>query len=316
MWVVFNEGWGQFDTERITKWTKDYDPSRLVNCASGWADRGVGDVHDWHVYPGPGSPKPEEKRAAVLGEFGGLGLEIKEHIWGDKIWGYAAAKDSAELTRKYERLLAKVYELKDTPGLSAAVYTQLTDVETEGNGLLTYDRAVIKGDVDRIAAVNRGDVSQVSQYRVVVPTARDRKDITWRYTLEKPAEGWFENAFDDSAWKEGPAGFGTKGTPGAIIGTEWKTDDIWLRREFMLSDAKYSSLQLLIHHDEDVEVYINGVLAVKLPGYISDYEEFPISAEALATLKPGKNRFAVHCKQTSGGQYIDVGLGDVRSAKK
>src|SRR5207244_12396699 len=117
MWVPFNEGWGQFDTARVASWVKQYDPTRLVNSASGWTDRGVGDVHDIHVYPGPGMPRPEEKRAAVLGEFGGLGLETKGHIWGDKIWGYAAAKDPEELTRKYERLLARVYELKDDPGL-------------------------------------------------------------------------------------------------------------------------------------------------------------------------------------------------------
>jgi hypothetical protein len=316
MWVVFNEGWGQFDTERITKWTKEHDPTRLVNCASGWADRGVGDVHDIHVYPGPGSPKPEEKRAAVLGEFGGLGLEIKGHIWGDKIWGYAAAKDSEELTRKYERLLAKVWELKEKPGLSAAVYTQITDVETEGNGLLTYDRAVIKGDLDRIAAVNRGDLSKVPEQRIVVPTAREKKDLVWRYTLEKPKDGWFKNDFDDAEWKEGPAGFGTRGTPGAVIGTEWKTDDIWIRREFTLPDEKFTSLHLLIHHDEDAEVYINGVLATRLPGYVTDYEEAEIKAEALATLKPGKNRLAVHCKQTAGGQYIDVGLADIKTPKR
>src|SRR5262249_24277115 len=104
MWVVFNEGWGQFDTKRITEWTKQYDPSRLVNCASGWSDRGVGDVHDIHVYPGPGSPKPEEQRAAVLGEFGGLGLATPGHMWTSKHWGYQGTQDSADLTRKYERL--------------------------------------------------------------------------------------------------------------------------------------------------------------------------------------------------------------------
>jgi hypothetical protein len=315
MWVPFNEGWGQYDTERIAKWTKEYDPTRLVNSASGWADRRVGDVHDWHVYPGPGSPKPEDKRAAVLGEFGGLGLEIKGHIWCDKIWGYAAAKDPESLTRKYERLLAKVHELKKEPGLSAAVYTQITDVETEGNGLLTYDRAVIKVDVDRIVAVNRGDLSKVPEIRVVVPTAREKKDITWRYTLEMPADGWFGNDFDDKDWKEGAGGFGTKMTPGSVVGTEWKTNDIWLRREFTLPDEKFTTLHLLIHHDEDAEVYINGVLAVKVSGYTTDYVEEPISAEAMKALKPGKNRVAVHCKQTGGGQYIDVGIGSDKVSK-
>jgi hypothetical protein len=96
------------------------------------------------------------------------------------------------------------------------------------------------------------------------------------------------------------------------VRTEWKTDDIWLRREFTLPEGKYSDLQLLLHHDDDVEVYINGVQAVKIKGYKKDYEETPISAEAKAVLKPGKNVFAVHCHQYKGGQYIDVGIVDVK----
>src|SRR5207237_791633 len=82
MWVPFNEGWGQFDTDRIVKMTKEYDPTRLVDNASGWTDRGVGDVHDMHKYPGPGSPLPEPNRAAVLGEFGGLGMPVGGPTWG------------------------------------------------------------------------------------------------------------------------------------------------------------------------------------------------------------------------------------------
>jgi predicted amidohydrolase YtcJ len=306
-WVVFNEGWGQFDTERIVKLTKEYDPTRLVDCASGWTDRGVGDVHDIHVYPGPGSPAPEEKRAAVLGEFGGLGLGVDGHSWAKKTWGYLGTKDSAELTRKYERLLAKVWELKDKPGLSAAVYTQITDVETEGNGLFTYDRAVLKVDLDRVAAVNKGDVSHVPQMVVVVPTSQEKAQM-WRYVTEKPADDWFKVGFDDRSWPEGPGGFGTKGTPGSVVRTEWKNDDIWIRREFTMPEENFGTLALLLHHDEDAEVYINGVLAAKVPGFVTGYDEVPISEEALKVLKPGKNLFAVHCHQTTGGQYIDVGI--------
>ncbi len=315
MWVPFNEGWGQFDTARIVESVKKQDPTRLVDCASGWADRaGVGDVHDVHIYPGPGSPNPEEKRAAVLGEFGGLGLAVKGHLWDEKTWSYRGTKDSADLTRKYERLLQGVYKMKEKPGLSAVVYTQTTDVETEANGLLTYDRAVIKVDVERVAAANRGDFSRVPDVREIVPTSREKAQ-TWRYTLDKPAEGWQKSDFDDSSWKQGPGGFGTRGTPGAVVGTEWKTDDIWLRREFTLPDEKFGELLLSLHHDEDAEVYINGVLALKVARFISDYEEFTMSEEARKTLKPGKNVFAVHCHQTTGGQYIDVGIVEVKEKK-
>jgi len=311
MWVVFNEGWGQYDTPRLTNWVKEYDPSRLVNCASGWNDMKVGDVHDIHAYPGPGAPQPEATRAAVLGEFGGLGLSVPDHTWEKRTWGYRNMKDRSDLTRRYEQLLRGVWKLKDNPGLSAAVYTQTTDVETEANGLLTYDRAVIKMDLERVAAANRGDFSRVPQITEVVPTSKE-KGIVWKYSLEKPASDWFKPDFDDSAWKESQGGFGTEGTPGAVVRTQWKTSDIWLRRDFELPETKLASPHFQVHHDEDVEIYLNGVPAAKAPGYTTDYEELPISAEALATLKPGKNKLAVHCKQTTGGQYIDVGIADVK----
>jgi len=314
-WVVFNEGWGQFDTERVTEWTKKYDPTRLVDCASGWADRQVGDVHDIHVYPGPAAPKLEAKRAAVLGEFGGLGLGVDGHTWSKKTWSYRGTASQDDLTRKYEQLLRNVYKLKDEAGLCAAVYTQTTDVETEINGLLTYDRAIVKVDIDRVAAVNRGDFSKAAELIEIIPTSREKAQ-TWRYTRDKPGDDWFKADYKDAAWKEGKGGFGTKGTPGAVIGTEWKTDDIWIRRECTLPEDALAEVQLLVHHDEDVEVYLNGILAFKAPGYITDYEEAPISKEARAALKAGKNTIAVHCKQTTGGQYIDVGLVLVKKPKK
>ncbi len=306
-WVVFNEGWGQFDTVRITEWTKKYNPSRLVDCASGWADRPVGDMHDIHVYPGPGSPQPEPKRAAVLGEFGGLGLGVDGHTWEKKTWGYRPAKGKDDLTRKYERLLQGAYKLKDKPGLNAAVYTQITDVETEANGLLTYDRAVIKVDLERVAAANRGDFARVPRQVVVVPTSKER-GLSWRYTFDKPAEGWFKTDFKDTNWKEGVGGFGTHKTPGAVVRTVWDTPDIWLRRTFELPANAPKELHLLLHHDEDAEIYVNGILAAKVGGFVSDYEEVEIRPEALAALKPGQNTLAIHCKQTGGGQYIDAGL--------
>jgi hypothetical protein len=155
MWVPFNEGWGQYDTARIAGWIKHLDPTRLVDNASGWADRGVGDVHDIHAYPGPEAPPNEPARAAVLGEFGGLGLPVKGHTWQDeKNWGYRSFENSEALTEAYVGLIEKLKGLIEN-GLSAAVYTQTTDVEIEVNGLMTYDRAVIKMDADRVAEINR-----------------------------------------------------------------------------------------------------------------------------------------------------------------
>jgi beta-galactosidase/beta-glucuronidase len=155
MWVVFNEGWGQFDTERLTSLVKEIDPSRLVDDATGWTDKKAGDVIDIHKYPGPESPEPETNRAAVLGEFGGLGLAVDGHTWTKKTWGYKGMASRKALTESYVNLLNKVFELKESSGLTAAVYTQITDVETECNGLMTYDREILKPDLEAVAAANR-----------------------------------------------------------------------------------------------------------------------------------------------------------------
>jgi hypothetical protein len=154
MWVPFNEGWGQYDTERIAEIVKKLDPSRLVDNASGWTDRGVGDVNDMHKYPGPAAPPVEERRAAVLGEFGGLGLPVAGHTWQEeKNWGYRSFTSQDSLTDAYLALIEKLRPLIGG-GLSAAVYTQTTDVEIEVNGLMTYDRAVIKMEAAKVRTAN------------------------------------------------------------------------------------------------------------------------------------------------------------------
>ncbi len=315
-WVVFNEGWGQYDTLRLAKWVADLDPTRLVNEASGWNHRGGGDLIDMHNYPGPGSPKPEGGRAAVLGEFGGLGFPVEGHKWVEKAWGYKNMTSPKQLTAKYIDLWKHVWELKESEGLSAAVYTQLTDVETESNGLLTYDRKVIKVDVDKTAAaVARGEFPPDPLYTTVVATS-ETEPAQWSYTTEKPADDWAAPAFDASSWKQGPAGFGTPHTPGAVVHTEWKTDDIWLRREVMLPQGSTDGLALRIHHDDDAEVYLNGVEAAKLSGYLTQYEITEITPSALAAVKPGRNVIAIHCHQVYGGQYIDAGLVREEAAGK
>jgi len=163
MWVPYNEGWGQWDTSRIVDFIKQRDSSRLVDSASGWTDRNVGDVHDMHKYPGPGSPEPESNRAAVLGEFGGLGLPLPGHTWqSEKNWGYRSFKNAEELTAAYVKLLTDLYPLIGSKGLSAAVYTQTTDVEVEVNGLMTYDREVVKMSPAILAPVNAGKPAPAS----------------------------------------------------------------------------------------------------------------------------------------------------------
>jgi hypothetical protein len=310
MWVPYNEGWGQWETNRIADWVKGYDPSRLVDSASGWADREGGDVHDFHVYPGPGSPQPTFRRAAVLGEYGGLGLPLEGHTWQSKDnWGYRTFATREELTEAFQRLQRNLHRLIGDPGLSAAVYTQTTDVEVEVNGLMTYDREIVKMDPEVVSAANRRLQSPPPTYRVLMPTSRGQAQ-TWRYTTKKPADAWSQRDFDDSGWSAAPGGFGTAGTPGAVVRTQWNTPDIWLRREFTLPDGDLREPEFLLHHDEDVEIYVNGVKAAALTGYSTDYFAAPLSPAAVKALKSGKNVLAVHCRQTGGGQYIDVGIQD------
>ncbi len=310
MWVPYNEGWGQWDTPRIVDLIKKLDPTRLVNNTSGWSDRGVGDVHDIHSYPGPAAPPTEKKRAAVLGEFGGLGLPVKGHTWQDeKNWGYRSYETREELTDAYVTLIDNLRSLIGE-GLSAAVYTQTTDVEIECNGWMTYDRAMIKMDAKKAAAANKRLYLPAPVLRTIVPTSQ-KQPQSWRYTTSQPSEGWQQADFDDSDWQTGQGGFGTEGTPGTTVRTEWKTPDIWVRRTFELEDTKLSRPQLSIHHDEDAEVYINGQLIAKLEGYTSSYVRATLDKKAQSALKVGTNCIAIHCHQTGGGQYIDAGLVDV-----
>src|SRR5205085_11024094 len=147
-----------------------------------------------------------------------------------------------------------------------------------------------------------------------VATSR-QSPAAWHYTTHQPTSDWLAAGFDDSQWSTGPGGFGSRGTPGAAIGTEWRTPDIWLRRAFSLAEADLAAASLLVHHDEDAEIYINGVLARRLTGFTSDYELVDLEPSARDALHAGKNTLAVHCHQTQGGQYIDVGLVEAKRRK-
>ena len=157
VWVPFNEAWGQFKTADITNWTMKQDPSRLVNSASGGNFEPVGHIIDLHNYPDPAMPDPVlfgKSQILVLGEFGGLGLPVENHTWQEKNnWGYQSFKTSEELFKRYSEMIDRFPALIES-GLSAAVYTQTTDVEVETNGIMTYDRKVIKIPVEKLKAVH------------------------------------------------------------------------------------------------------------------------------------------------------------------
>lgn len=163
VWVPFNEAWGQFDTEKVAEWTKNYDPSRLVNPASGGNHRACGDILDLHNYPGPSMFLFDPQRVTVLGEYGGIGLPLENHLWWNKRnWGYIQFKNSDEVTAEYVKYANELKEMVDR-GFSAAVYTQTTDVEGEVNGLMTYDRKEIKINEAAVKKANQAVINQLSK---------------------------------------------------------------------------------------------------------------------------------------------------------
>lgn len=311
VWVPFNEGWGQFKTNEILAWSKRKDPTRLVGGPSGWVDRGQGDLHDMHSYPGPDMHQPQPGRASVVGEFGGLGLVVPGHLWIDaENWGYETYEDAEALAAAYHRLVDNLWMLKGK-GLAAAIYTQTTDVETEVNGLVTYDREVVKIPPMKAREWNKRLYGPDPKAVSIIESSQDPNAVgkNWRYTTEAPSEDWNTPAFDDSTWQTGQAGFGAPNTPGAVVQTEWHTSDIWLRREVDIDASLLNhSVYLLIHHDEEAEVYIDGMLVASLNGFTTSYMLVAIPSELVSRIEGGTNTLAVHCRQTQGGQYIDVGL--------
>ncbi|WP_179090246.1 sugar-binding domain-containing protein [Paenibacillus sp. FSL H8-0548] len=176
VWTVFNEGWGQFDqggqqTRDATAYVKGLDSTRLVNSTSGWWDAGAGDLLDMHRYPGPGSPEPSDTRAAVLGEYGGLGLHVPGHEWSPLVFSYQLMNSKEQLTSTYIAYINTIKQLKET-GLSAAIYTQITDVEYEINGLLSYDRKVEKMDFDLITKAHHELIGTVTAADLLAEIAK------------------------------------------------------------------------------------------------------------------------------------------------
>jgi hypothetical protein len=149
MWVVNNEGWGQYESKALAAWVKGIDPSRVANSNSGWLDMGAGEIFDIHTYdPVPLEPARKADRAIVVGEYGGVGWPVADHLWNPAMrnWGYQTYQDQTAYIAALRKKVEALIPMKEKLGLSAAVYTQTTDVEGEVNGLITYDRKFIKID--------------------------------------------------------------------------------------------------------------------------------------------------------------------------
>ena len=238
--------------------------------------------------------------------------------WSKTDWAFWTACLTGD-PQDFEAITNPIYDyFSQTPHRVGLADLYFTDQPTEANmhsrpvigGIfikMLYDQEVWRKWNSRDQTKAKGPWAPIplpSQTSVVIPP----ESITWRYTTERPAEKWNQIEFNDTSWKDGKGGFGTAGTPGAHINTTWNTPDIWLRGEVAIPAGNYNNLQLSIYHDEDAEVFIDGVNAARVQGYDTDYATLPI--EKPAALKPGKHLFAVHCHQTTGGQAIDVGIVD------
>jgi len=325
VWVPFNEGWAQFGednpnhTRQGVDLIRSLDNTRLINPASGWFDYELGDIIDRHNYSEPELHNNSYNlRASVCGETGGYGFVINDHIWGNVGNPYGIVSTKGELLNRFRFFNEKAYSL--TPnGINGIVYTQISDVEEELNGLYTYDRKVNKLEGELETEFKRGIQqmkTQVQLLNYILPTAlvdyTQWKYITGNASFTVPA-GWNSNLnFDDNAWSEGFSGFGQGNPPGSKIRTDWHDDAIYLRKIVHignLTEDEKANLKLFIHHDEDFELYINGVLAASGTGYIDYYKVFNISPDAKAAIRYGQdNLIAIHVIQTGGGQYIDAGI--------
>ena len=329
-WVIYNESWGQPDealTCKAVDLVRNLDPNRLISAASGWNDYECGDIKDTHWYPQPNIlPNPVNKRASVCGEYGGITLFAEGHRWqGGSNMTYTQVYSAVDLKNRFVEFVEQMHALQ-ARGACAAVYTQITDVEDEENGLISYDRKVVKVNEKQMAEMRKAiERNYTHTYIEVVPTSlEDNVQNVWKYyTSNSPisSKSWKDVKFSgEKKWKEGRAGFGAGDTPSATIRTPWDTKYIYMRKTVNfsnLSAENLNDLRLSLYHDEDCEVYINGVLAVSAKGFTNRYAAYELTPEGKAAIKlNGDNVVAVSCKQTTGGQFIDLGfvLADVLRA--
>ncbi len=277
-------------------------------------------ILDLNIFP----PSVAEKEVAFYRSkmlpFG-LPLDSRTHLTKTD-WSYWSATLARDLDN-FQVLTDPIYNyLNTTPTREALVDSYVTD-DIKSNGM--HARPVVGGIfikmlTDRpkwrkwtgfdnnLRTGNWAPLPVQPKLLEIVPTSRVTSQ-TWKSVTDKPADSWTQVSFDDSSWTSAPGPYGTDGTPGIAPKTTWKSDDIWLRRAFTMPSYK-GDLQLIVYHDEDLEVYVNGVLAAKVAGYDNSYEPVEISPAAKAILKSGaKITLAVHCHQTSGGQGVDVGFG-------
>jgi len=316
IWTVFNEGWGQHDTERLTNWTMDHDPTRLVEDCSGWTDLRAGhirDLHDYSFHPSVPLSQIARYRAIVLGEVGGFELLVKNHLWNPDLTISLQMDPVRDLNRelylqpgqmleRYDQFIQGLRLLIGKHGLCAAVYTQIADVEQEDNGWLTYDRAVSKIDIAQLKAWHESLYQTPPEPKALLPASVDSPQ-SWKYTTSKPADGWASDTFDDSGWNtgNGPFGNGPYGNTNfewPAVGTQWNTDEIYLRKTFRL-DAVPDRIALRVYGQGSFDAYLNGKLIKSASNREREMEiygcDIPLFQPGTDILRQGQNVLAVRC---------------------
>jgi len=314
LWTVFNEGWGQFNTIENTKEVIALDSSRLVSCASGWDDFEVGNIIDKHNYQAPALLN-SDTRISVLGEYGGIGLYVADHAWAYRDAIYGGEKNDTAVCNRFNLFTERVDAYAKKLGLSAAIYTQLSDVETETNGLVTYDRKINKGLVDLIHPRIEYVIKNCSVNDDDFTTIFSMSD-TWKYTTVKPTDNWISKDFNDNAWATGNGGFGSTGNDVSFPSkTVWNTPDLWMRKTFNpgnLSDSQIQNIFADMLIDGTIDVTINGVPAVTFPEElipIPEHHFYHLSPAAKNAIKVNQNNvISVHCNNGVGGAYFSLGL--------
>ena len=309
MWVPFNEGWGQYDVERIDSFVRERDPTRLVNTTSGWTDRGIGDVFDAHMYPGPGMERVPADRATLLGEFGGLGWPVDDHLWwtDKRNWGYRTYFSREDLNAKYQEVVGNLVGPRAL-GLAAAIYTQTSDVEGEVNGLMTYDRALVKFDEESVNALHGRIYAAEGVARSLLPTS-EHAPQQWEFRLDAPPDDW-TGGEDSDGWQQGTAPFQSGDNANFPTGTVWSGGPIWLRNSFELEEVPENLWIEAYHAIDQGEVYLNGQLVLDFAGTRSGgrhYHHMDLSAHA-AALRPGRNVLAATGDFAGDLRGVDFGL--------
>lgn len=325
-WIVFNEGWGQYDTERLTAWTKRYDPSRLVNNASGWTDHEVGDltdVHDYSYYCASPTPESAPGMAIVIGEAGGFDVPVEGHLWHvDHVCpfnksevtdgGREKYRTPDEWWSRYEPWIALLRQGVHFHNNTGVVYTQIADVEHEPNGWLTYDRKVSKFDVDKLRKLhNTLYVKPV--VREIIPS-----DYAWKVGTTRLDGEWYAPSYDDSRWPVMSGPFAAVGVNAPGMKNVQTTKTVWLRGEFELEEVPAAPALRMADCKGTVVVWINGQLIREIKN--ADRLGRPSSSDvvlygdALKPFRKGKNTIAVKCftgPKDPRKPQIDFGLLEV-----